>query len=476
MIKKYFTAIALVLLLLFSSACSGGSIEPLSAGNFVLTEKGYPETYYSVYFDAIGGKDVMPVGGFHGPHTPSASMNGQSLPDYVSDEYFQLFQEVGVNLIVSAPEDFSVSTESVTEALELCEKYGMGYFISDTIISNVKSGQALDQSEFERLLKIYYKYPGFVGLHIADEPVATQFAPIAELYDGFYKTDLKSVHAYTNLLPIYNFGINYSGTAEMMTYEEYIRGFVDTVHPKFLSYDHYPYTGLEKENYAKYFENLSLIRQVAEENCIPFWTIVQAGGQWNDAMNEFESEPYYPTEGQMLWDVNMGLAFGAKGIQYFPLIQPRHFAIATGGTYDFQRNGLLGTMGNRTQWFYYAKKANEQIRAIDSVLMNSYNAGIIAIGSEARGDIGASSALIESGSYRQLTRVEGDCVVGCFDYMGGTALYVVNYSRTQKNNISLHFNDRYGYDVIQRAQLAEVAGDRLTLTLEAGEGALVVLR
>ena len=79
--------------------------------------------------------------------------------------------------------------------------------------------------------------------------------------------------------------------------------------------------------------------------------------------------------------------------------------------------------------------------------------------------------------FRQLTGVSGDdCIIGCFDYKGGTALYVVNYSRKEKADITLSFDkDNYRYSVIQRGQSTDVVGGRMTLTLDAGEAALVVL-
>ncbi len=66
--------------------------------------------------------------------------------------------------------------------------------------------------------------------------------------------------------------------------------------------------------------------------------------------------------------------------------------------------------------------------------------------------------------------------VGCFDYNGGTALYVTNFNTTEKKQVTLHFDNNYAYEVIQRAQSANVYGKAITLTLEAGEGALVVVK
>ena len=41
-------------------------------------------------FDILGGVDVMPIGGFHGPMDKSYSARGQKLPDYYTDEFFSL--------------------------------------------------------------------------------------------------------------------------------------------------------------------------------------------------------------------------------------------------------------------------------------------------------------------------------------------------------------------------------------------------
>ena len=38
-------------------------------------------------FDILGGVDVMPIGGFHGPMNKSYSARGQKLPDYYTDEF-----------------------------------------------------------------------------------------------------------------------------------------------------------------------------------------------------------------------------------------------------------------------------------------------------------------------------------------------------------------------------------------------------
>lgn len=78
-------------------------------------------------------------------------------------------------------------------------------------------------------------------------------------------------------------------------------------------------------------------------------------------------------------------------------------------------------------------------------------------------------------TYRDLTGVTGNALVGCFDYNGKTALYVVNNSITEEGKINLTFAHKYNFEVIQDAVSRTENGDSLTLDLGIDEGALVVL-
>lgn len=210
--------------------------------------------------------------------------------------------------------------------------------------------------------------------------------------------------------------------------------------------------------------------------------MLQAGGQWNDGAVELPNRDPYPSAGETTFDVNIALAYGCKAIQYFPLIQPTHFSYAPNGTYNFNRNGILGANGEKTMWYEPVQAANAQIAAVDHVLMNSASIGLIAHGEKAivlakADDEEKRPEFIQEGSFRQLTSVEGDdCYIGCFDYKGGTALYVVNYDRKAQANISLKFGNNYGYEITQSAYTYEMTGTQVDLTLDEGGGALVVLK
>jgi len=84
--------------------------------------------------------------------------------------------------------------------------------------------------------------------------------------------------------------------------------------------------------------------------------------------------------------------------------------------------------------------------------------------------------ILPGSSFRELSSISGDdCFVGCFDYKGGTALYCVNYSRKNKANVDLNFDNTYRYQVVQRGVSADVVGNYVPLILDAGEAALIVL-
>ena len=182
----------------------------------------------------------------------------------------------------------------------------------------------------------------------------------------------------------------------------------------------------------------------------------------------------YPSEGRFTWDVSVTLACGAKGIGYFPLVQPWKFSYAESKEFDFQRQGLIGAYGNKTQWFYYAQNVNAHIREIDSVLMSSVNKGVIVSGKQAETDTKYWEQKIEGTAWRELAGVEGNALIGCFNYKGKTALYVANYEYDYAQKLTLNMQDTYKMRVIQGTETKNIEANTLELDMKAGEGALIV--
>ena len=173
--------------------------------------------------------------------------------------------------------------------------------------------------------------------------------------------------------------------------------------------------------------------------------------------------------------MNAGLTFGAQGISYYSLMEVHGDALDDEGGLDPYRSGLIGALGNKTMWYHYAKNINKHIAAIDHVLMNSVHKGVIVSGQEATSNAREASCILDGKSFRELQSVDGDAMVGCFNYNGKTALYVLNYSRELAQHITLNFDTQHNITITQAAENVYVKGNTVTLDMAAGEGVLLVI-
>lgn len=435
-----------------------------------------PEEAVSLSFDIIGGSDVMPIMGFYGPTPAEYSWNANALPDLYSDEVYELIKETGINIIGPSMSNYATVPQYSEQLLSQADKYGLGAILMDKRYLDPE----LSVEQTDSYISDYANHKSFLGAYLVDEP-GTQYYRDHE--NGTNIDEFKEIAANLNELDYFFYGNllgmegkTFYSASDTDTYYRYVREWVDTVHPKTLMYDRYIFGNNKGLDLAKtYFKNMEIIRKVAEEENIPFWVFVEAGNQWNDAKNRFDSEEYYPSQGEFYWNIGTLLAFGAKGVMYFPLIQPYYFAYAQTELFDFQRNGLIGAWNNKTRWFSYAQAMNAQVAAVDEVLMNSVNKGVIASGEAASEDLSDCEYLMEGTAWRELTGVKGDAMIGCFNYQGKTALYVVNYDIEYAQKITLSFSDIYNMSVVQDAETSYVNTDSLELTLQTGDSALVVI-
>ena len=460
---------ALASLLCVSSLCSAGCKKSTTSDY----DDYYPDRQVNTYsFDIIGGEEVMPVGLYFGPYTPNASKDGNIMPDYTDEYYIKMIADAGINLFTYCPESYPQALESIRKVLALSEKYNIGYYVNDYEVTSMTHGfKALNTETLKKQVAEFAEYKSFVGFYSKDEPYYEQIEYIGAVNEVLNTEFDNQYSTYVNMLPRWEERpLKYTSGTEDVTYEEYVGRYYREGNGKYISWDHYVW---DFKSFKGYFNNMAIIKEMSEEYGIPYWAFIQAGGQWNDAEIEFESLPEpYPTEGQLIWNVNTALACGAKGIQYFLGFQPLHFAYAPNGTYDFTRNGLFGAIGNVNRWYYYAQKANVQVAAVDEILMNAYNVGILPSDS-IRADFEGNSMVIDGDEFHQLKGIRGDALVGCFEYEKRTVLYVVNYLQSQAQDVVLDLNDSHAMKIIQRGKTYEMNEQHLGIHLEAGEAVLV---
>ena len=432
---------------------------------------------YKLGFDAMGGDDVMPVGAWWAPYVaPYGSYNGNNWPDYVTDYYYDLMKDCGINFVSVSYDNYPRGTEyaeSVMKGLNLAAERDMGYFVYDSMVKYIT-----DSDDLKNQIAEYIDHEACIGIHVQDEPYYKDLGNYELIYKLFKDLGKENKELYINLFPSSLTQKDDDGNP--VPYEQYIKTFLELTGQKFYSWETYIYRTEDDgvNTQSDFFSELSTIRRVTNEAGVPAWMFVQAGGGfYDDEETRANGSATYPSEAETLWNINMGLAYGVKGVQYFTFCQAYEFGFSEGDGYNTQLNGLIGAAGNKNEWYYYVQKANRQIAAIDHILMNASSQGIIAVGKNANANILGNEKFAER-KWREVSAVEAetDAVIGCFDYGGKTALYVVNHSSEEKQKIRIDFDDSYGFDVIQRAVTTETGGNSVTLTVEAGEGVLVVLK
>ena len=459
-----------------------------------LTKEEVLEKYYTpaITYDFLGGNSVMPIGGYYGPY------NAQN----ITENIYKAIAESGINLIAKSEMDYANedSRALLEKGMGYAEKYKIGVFVYDTRLNKITASNGVvtdhsyvsNASTLGSLLGDYSKYPSYLGNMIVDEP-------IANIEDGWkdwaenrvdrykwYEGITTALNAYDNQMGYVNLlGQHHMQQKEgyvYMNYAAYLRAIGKS--NKVLSFDSYPFwekTGASG-GLIPYLKSLGIISQVAREDGYPFWSYIQSGTDFRDDGSEGTTTGYM-TKAQTLWNVNTSLAFGAKGIVYFPLIQPTFFANVdkSAGTYDYNRNGIIGADNNKNNYFAMVKEANKQVSAVDEVLMKSLNQGVVVTGQAVTDTADVENVYTSPSNLKGiegLAAVSGDdAMVGCFTYGDKEAFYVVSYdyTATEKQAITLSFNSNRQYRLIQDGVTSYAEGKNCTITASAGEGVLVVL-
>lgn len=454
-------------------------IQLLTEGVVYVTSESRTPLSYEAYVPYGMEEGILPMGGFYGPE-PSPAIEGNKLPDIVRQEVYDLIAEAGINIVIHTESGYDVNNPGLgRKRLEMAEKAGLKLALPVGSVINPRTIMSASTEKMVEILgDILEKYPAFLGVFGRDEANKTYFPLITTANDSFKaaaaELDKEDLFIFWNAAGYGSDSIYYSGSAEdYMTYDQYLDLYTG-IEPKYISsacYPMYKDTDLHGEVADNYFKGLSAIRAKSQAAGIPYWFHTQNGGDYNDM--EYSGDGARALEeGEYIWNMNTVLAYGAKGLILFPMSFPVEWIDTR---YDLKTKCLLDPYGNKNAYWYYMKKMSEQIGGVQGVLTRSKHVGIIAHG-DSPAEIPKADMLGEG--WRELTKVTGDsALIGCFDYNGKTALYVVNNSLTKSDaDITLTFDKKYGYDIVQRGKTVSVAATRIPLKLDAGESALIVLR
>ncbi len=241
------------------------------------------------------------------------------------------------------------------EDLDPVLKAGLQGIVWDSSAHVGDAEAALDDAEIARRVQAVVDRvkgpPALFGYYLRAEPSSVVYPGLGR-WAAAYKKAEPDASAYINLFP------NYASPAQMgvETYEEYLRKFVEVVHPEYLSYDHYALMddGTLRDGY---FQNLEAARKVSLEAGIPFWNIVLANSHFRYAE---------PTPAGFRFQLYTTLAYGARGISYFTYFAPQV------GNY---RLAPVDQFGHRTPTWDMLRHVNLQLHRLlpTSLTLRSVN-------------------------------------------------------------------------------------------------------
>ncbi|MEV6104623.1 hypothetical protein AB0M28_07870 [Streptomyces sp. NPDC051940] len=275
-----------------------------------------------------GGPD-FPIGIFWPPH-PFASTH----------ERYAEVADAGFDFIISG--NYAGDGNIFQHQLRIARDTGLKLLISDdiqvrnmsrwfSISDNPAVSLSVTPAEADALYKraadAYGPYSSLAGFNFYDEPGAGWFATLARALE-IARARTPKLLPYINLFP--------------STSTTYYQQFVDVVKPSLVSFDRYPLLSDGRED-ANYFLNWSLVRKAALSADLPAWIFIQTLSYDNHRT---------PTAAELLWQINISLAYGAKGIQYFTYWTPE---AARGEGFG---PALITVEGERTERYDAARTIN----------------------------------------------------------------------------------------------------------------------
>ena len=441
-----------------------------------VTEDGNPadtdtDAQYKAFTFPQFGSEIMPTMAYCPP------ISGSVLPQVeggVNRQIMLDFRDSGINVIIGYTESSSEINKLMGYLDEMAnpEEYP-GNAKRIVYMVNGLSLLGASQSAFNITANEWVaKNESFGGFFFKDEPGQNLFASIGTAMGylkAYNQANNKKLLGGANLFPIYGVSSQFYGSvsgSSGYTYANYLEDYEAVCNPQLYSYDNYP-TANNNNNISssvKYFENMSVIKQVADRNNAPFWPFIHVSS-WGASVRS-------ATQNDVYWQVNTALAYGAKGIQYFTYATPTD----SPGIETFS-GCMISRDGTKNPQYGYVQNANKVIDFVDQILMKSINEGVLQQNSPPNNadNIPAGDRLY---SYYELTGVTGTdrILVGCFNYNGKTALYVVNNSISAAATTTLNFgSDITGFKYQGGIKSAINSANEVSLSLGVAEGVLIEL-
>ncbi|HKH11435.1 MAG TPA: hypothetical protein VKA73_09850 [Rubrobacter sp.] len=335
----------------------------------------------------------------------------------------------------------------------------------------------------QRIQDLYTQFgshPALAGLLLYDEPGRSLFGVLRGAKEQVEQKVAGEDLPYVNVWPSHASPKN---ALEAESYTDYLEKYMNetrypnsAVAPPVLSFDHYPLLADEKTT-PDFFYNHAVIRNFALRFGVPSWAFVQSVGFDGRAVGLGVRRR--PDEAEIFWQINVALAYGVKGIQYFTYWTPEDPVVKFG-------NALITPAGAQTDLYGSTQRANEFLRKVGGVLLPLTSESVAHFG-EKRLPRGAKP--FKGNSY--VKAASGDpAILGFFKNPDGSTdryVLVVNRSPNRASRTRLTISgtvngvEEFDPSVDASGQFRQVTltGDPprfLTVSLQAGRARLYHLR
>lgn len=240
-----------------------------------------------------------------------------------------------------------------SKALSFADSIGLRLYLTDSALNRFAARQDSSLITIDSLTTLYHSHPSFLGYFLADKPGLKDFASISTLIDY-----LHSKHPSHPFFVQANPEYATPAALDTIVYRDYLSLLMQKLRPAFLSIEHY---GILKDKLRpEFFTNLAHARQMSLDNDSPFWAFA--------LLVAFDNHPEV-AHSHVRLQLFAGLAYGAKGVQYYSFRPPKDNIHEYG-------DAILSHEGDKTQAYSFVRMINSELEQLSPVLMRLKSTGI----------------------------------------------------------------------------------------------------
>ena len=264
--------------------------------------------------------------------------------------------------------------------MDYAHKYGLKCFIFENNLHSLSSSKTslIDPNNFDNIkkfeseaaltefvrnaLKDVSQHPAFYGVSLLDEPTYEQIPAWGEVYRAV-KAAYPDAWVNINLLPMsYSVHDRYcEGGTEMNTipaYRNYLNTYYEHVgqYSHSIQYDDYPILTKNRIWYM-HLDNMQMVADMAKEKGMTFGKVYQT---YDDGTSRRE-----PTETDMYWQMNIGMAMGIKDHSYY-----YYYPVVNASKEYDETTSIVNRKGEPNRLYWILQKLHGEMQFNARALMN----------------------------------------------------------------------------------------------------------